>query len=220
MINKKIYVDSETQTETQEKSQIVTAAVTMWHIIETEMGLKVPVYLKNIMRLEGYDTTVAIQRMSAEDIEKLKLFGRKEMLMFIKKGEKCSDYFDKYYTCPSEFHIPTGHKILLNEIQKFVANKFSSDKTYFTPELRLEKFNCLCRKLTKSINFTTNQKQKTCASQATSESRNEDFSLNSFQHTNSESNPDTSVDINLNAEHDNLYRLVMTWLKNQNKVSI
>lgn len=108
------------------------------------------------MRLEGYDTTIAIQRISAENIEELELFGRKEMLKFIKKDEKHSDYFDKYYICPNEFRIPTGHKVLLSEIQKFVTNKLSLDKMYFMPELRFEK---------------SNHKQKNCASK----SQNKDF---------------------------------------------
>nr|XP_012235005.1 PREDICTED: uncharacterized protein LOC105679515 [Linepithema humile] len=217
VINEKIYVSVGIQTETQEEDQIAMDVVAMWHIIETGMGLKVPVYLKNIMRLEGYDTTIAIQKISADNIEELELFGRKEMHKFIKKGEKYSDYFDKYYICPSEFRIPIGHKILLSEIQKFVTNKLSSDKMYFTPELRLEKSNCQPRKLTKSMNFTMNQKRKNCASQTASKLQNEDFSPSSSQHTNSGSNPDTLVDINLNAEHDSLYGLVMAWLKNQNK---
>ncbi|XP_067210203.1 uncharacterized protein [Linepithema humile] len=219
VINEKIYVSVGIQTETQEEDQIAMDVVAMWHIIETGMGLKVPVYLKNIMRLEGYDTTIAIQKISADNIEELELFGRKEMHKFIKKGEKYSDYFDKYYICPSEFRIPIGHKILLSEIQKFVTNKLSSDKMYFTPELRLEKSNCQPRKLTKSMNFTMNQKRKNCASQTASELQNENFSPSSSQHTNSGSNPDTLVDINLNAEHDSLYGLVMAWLKNQNKVN-
>lgn len=218
VINKRIYISVGTQTQTQEEGQTVTIA--MWHIIETEIGLKVPVYLKNIMHLEGYDTSIAIQRMSADTIKELELFGRTEMLKFIKEGEKHSDYFDKYHICPSEFRIPTGHKILLSEIQKFVANKLSTDKMYFTPELRLEKSNCQLRKLTKSMNSTMNQKRKVCANQATSETHNEDFSPSSSQHASSGSNPDTSVDINLNAEHDSLYALVIVWLKKQNKVSI
>lgn len=199
----------------------------MWHIIETGIGQKVPVYLKNIMRLEGYDTTITIQKMSADNIKELELFGRTEMLKFIKEGEKHNDYFDKYHICPSEFRIPTGHKVLLSEIQKFVANKLSTDKMYFTPELRLEKSNCQSRKLTKSTNSTRIQKQKVYASE-----QNEDFSSSSLQHASqdvlkdasSESNLGTLLDINLNqdlnAEHDSLYALVMVWLKKQNKVSI
>lgn len=115
VINKRIYISVGTQTETQEEGQ--TATIAMWHIIETEIGLKVSVYLKNIMHLEGYDTSIAIQRMSADTIKELELFGRTEMLKFIKEGEKHSDYFDKYHICPSEFRIPTGHKILLSEIR-------------------------------------------------------------------------------------------------------
>lgn len=163
LINKEIYVSVGTQTKTQEEDQ--TATATMWHIIETGIGLKVPVYLKNIMRLEGYNTTIAIQRLSVDNIKELELFGRTEMLKFIKKGEKHSDYFDKYHICPSEFHIPTGHKVLLSEIQKFVTNKLSTDKMYFMPELRIEKPKCQTPKLTKC----TNQRQKVCISRTASE---------------------------------------------------
>lgn len=211
MINK-IYVSVGTQTETQEEDQIVT----MWHLIETGIGQKVPIYLKNIMRLEGYDTIITIQRMSADNIKELEHFSRTEMLKFIKEGEKHSDYFDKYHICPSEFRIPTGHRVLLSEIQKFVANKLSMDKMYFTPELRLEKSNCQSRKLTKS---TTNQKRKIYANQVASEPQNKN-SQSSSQHTSSGSNPNTPVEINLNTEHDSLYALVMVWLKKQSKVSI
>lgn len=175
----KIYISVGTQTESQEKSQ--TDTIAMWHIIETGIGLKVPVYLKNIMRLEGYDTSIVIQKMSADTIKDLELFGRTEMLKFIKVGEKHSDYFDKYHVCPSEFRIPTGHKVLLSEIQKFVNDKLSMDKMYFTPELKLGKSNCQLPKLTKSMN----QKQKVYGNRASSEAQIEDALPNCSQHTSS-----------------------------------
>ncbi|XP_024887128.1 uncharacterized protein LOC112464402 [Temnothorax curvispinosus] len=191
----------------------------MWHIIKKGMGLNIPVYLKNIMRLKGYDTPIAIEKMSADTTKELELFGRTEMLKFIKEGEKYSDYFNKYHICPSEFRIPTGHKALLDEIQKFVANKLSTDRMYFMPELRLKKSNCQPRKLTENFN----QKQKVYASRVASKLSNEDLDEGSLpsssQHANSRSNPDTSTDINLNAEHDSLYALIMVWLKKQSKVS-
>ncbi|CAL1671797.1 unnamed protein product [Lasius platythorax] len=110
VINKKIYIIVRTQTETQEEGQ--TATIAMWHIKERGIGLKVSVYLKNIMRLERYDTAIAIEKMSADTIKELELFDRTEMLKFIKEGEKYRDYFDKYYICSCEFRISTGHKIL------------------------------------------------------------------------------------------------------------
>jgi len=66
------------------------------------------------MCLEGYDIPIAIQRMSGDNIEELELFDKTEMLKFIKKNEKYNDYFDKYYICPNEFRISTGHKALLS----------------------------------------------------------------------------------------------------------
>jgi len=217
VINKKIYTNVGTQTETQEEDQ--TDTITMWHIIEKGIGQKVPVYLRNIMRLEGYDSAVTIEKMSTDTVKELELFARTEMLKFIKESEKHSDYFDKYHICPSEFRISAGHKILLSEIQKFVTNKLSTDKLYFAPELRLEKSNYRPRKLTKSFNSTMNQKKNVCASRAASEPQNEDSSSSCSQHASSGSNPNTSFNIDLNAEHDSLYALVMVWLKKQ-KVGI
>jgi len=40
-------------------------------------------YLKNTMRLEGYNIPIAVQRMSEDNIEELELFGKTEMLKYI-----------------------------------------------------------------------------------------------------------------------------------------
>lgn len=128
----------------------------MWYIIETGLGLKIPAYLKNIMRLESYDTPTVIKNMTTGTFEELEHFGRTKMLKFIKKDEKISNYFDKYHICPSEFKISAGHKILLSEIQKFIADKLSTNKMYFTPESRLEKSKSECQKLRKNTTSTMN----------------------------------------------------------------
>lgn len=44
-----------------------------------------------------------------------------------------------------------------------------------------------------------------------SESQNKDFSPSFSQHASNELNPHTPIDINLNAEHDILYGLIMAW---------
>lgn len=109
------------------------ATATMWHMIETGMGLKVPVYLKNIMRLEGYDTPIAIQRMSGNNIEELELFGKTEMLKFIKKWTRntMTILINIIFVPVNSAFQPDIVKVLLSEIQKFVANKLSLDKMYF-----------------------------------------------------------------------------------------
>ena len=61
-IEEKTYINIGIQTE---KDQI--ADVAMWHIIETGMGLKISIYLKNILRLEGYDIPIVIY---TEDINR------------------------------------------------------------------------------------------------------------------------------------------------------
>jgi len=52
-------------------------------MIETGIELKVSACLKNIMRLEGYNIPIAVQRMSEDNIEELELFGKTEMLKYI-----------------------------------------------------------------------------------------------------------------------------------------
>ncbi|KAL6420060.1 hypothetical protein ACFW04_011917 [Cataglyphis niger] len=142
------------------------------------------------MRVERYDTNIAVQRMSTDIFKELELF---------REEQKC--YFDKYHICPSEFRIPIGYKVILSQIQKFIANKLFTDKIYFMPEL-------------------------ICASRIASELENEDSSPSFSQHASNGSNPDTPIDINLNAEHvsllylNNVYNLIQISLLAKDEANI
>lgn len=88
----------------------------MWYIIETGLGLKIPAYLKNIMRLEGYDTSIVIKNMTTDTFEELEHFGRTKMFKFIKKDEKIT--------------------ILTNIIFVPVSSKFQPDIKYYSVKYR------------------------------------------------------------------------------------
>lgn len=62
--------------------------IDFWKKIESELNCSVPLYLKNILNLCGYDTIVSIETIKEDDISYMEKFGREEMggMLF---------YFDK-----------------------------------------------------------------------------------------------------------------------------
>lgn len=96
-----------------------------WEIIATGLpAVNIPIYIKNILELSGFDNIAVLRKFDPERINKLEDFVRKKMRVLIEApldtDEEKRNYYHLYYKIPAQFEIVEGHKELIMEISKFV----------------------------------------------------------------------------------------------------
>lgn len=86
-----------------------------WKLIESQMGYSIPVYIKNILRLRGFETATTIKTLTAKDYEDLEVFARTKMEKYVPFGASREDYYNIFSREPEAFEILPGHIKLLNQ---------------------------------------------------------------------------------------------------------
>lgn len=96
-----------------------------WSVIETKMGCIVPNYVRNILRLRGFDDAVSVSKITKDDIEALKHFAKNSMNDMIPSNANRLDYYflAVYEKNPEAFEIAPGHVKLLESIIDFIKEK-------------------------------------------------------------------------------------------------
>lgn len=111
-----------------------------WNLIDEHMGCRVPSYVKNILRLRGFDNAACIKTLTDEDYKEFETFARTKMAKFIPSGSNLKDYYHVFSEEPNEFEFLPGHIRLLKEIAKYITVMTAShDPTFFDPDSMLEK---------------------------------------------------------------------------------
>lgn len=84
------------------------------------MGCIVPNYVRNILRLRGFDDAVSVSKITKDDIESLKHFAKNS-----KSNANRLDYYflAVYEKKPEDFEIAPGHVKLLESIIDFIKEK-------------------------------------------------------------------------------------------------
>ncbi|KAJ3644844.1 hypothetical protein Zmor_022545 [Zophobas morio] len=97
---------------------------------EREKSIKLPLHVKNLLLLAGFDNKISLSKLEVEDITELERIGREIVPYIIDKPdhEKYLGYFKNY---PQGFCIFSGHKKLLQEMSQFYKN-FSNKKRVLT----------------------------------------------------------------------------------------
>lgn len=90
-----------------------------WNLIERKMSIIFPTYLRNILKLRGYDSAGSIKFITEEDVANFENFARTAMVNRLPENSNKADYFS-VYTDPADFEIIPGHKILLQEVVAFI----------------------------------------------------------------------------------------------------
>ncbi|KAK4880666.1 hypothetical protein RN001_008812 [Aquatica leii] len=80
--------------------------------LENEMKVKLPVYLKNILSINGYESNLTLSHISNEDIAQIESFGKKIAPKIIPE-EKHEEYLGVFSKHPEHFQIVAGHKKLI-----------------------------------------------------------------------------------------------------------
>lgn len=90
-----------------------------WDLIERKISIIFPTYLRNILKLRGYDNAASVKTITSEDIEKFEIFAKTEMNNRLPEFSRPIDYF-YIYIGPDDFEILPGHKIILKEVVAYV----------------------------------------------------------------------------------------------------
>ncbi|XP_044745520.1 uncharacterized protein LOC123307329 [Coccinella septempunctata] len=87
---------------------------------ESEKGIEIPLYLKNLLKASGYDNKLVLSKISDDDFGKIEKFASTKLITIASPHEYrdfYGPYFDKF---PSEFEIVDGHKNLIREIREIL----------------------------------------------------------------------------------------------------
>lgn len=102
-----------------------------WDVITTGLpAVHIPIYIKNILELSGFDNIAVLRKIDPERIHKLEEFVRNKMRVLIEApldtDEEKRNYYHLYYKIPTQFEIVEGHKELIMEISQFVDSSLKT----------------------------------------------------------------------------------------------
>lgn len=105
-----------------------------WSLIENELYCKVPQYLKVLLKLQGFDSVIAIKKLDDADIQYSDSFVRKQGYDSMCQCLEFKDYYHHYlhnrenrHVFENEFEVLRGHKKLLKAIAEFVMQQVDSN---------------------------------------------------------------------------------------------
>lgn len=94
--------------------------------IESKFACSVPLYVQNILALNGYDSALSIRTLTGEDFEYPQHYARNKMIDRIPKDAECSDYYGPFHEKKDEFEFLRGHIKLLEQIASLINTTIES----------------------------------------------------------------------------------------------
>lgn len=89
---------------------------------EKSLGLKIPLTIKNLLTVNGYEYANLISEINNETIAEMEDFARNELPYLISK-DKYVDYYGLFSENPERFKLVAGHKKILNLFIQFCKEK-------------------------------------------------------------------------------------------------
>lgn len=93
-----------------------------WEILEEEKNVKIPLYIKNIFKLNHLDNPIAFRRITTEALKEIEVFAREQMSIFLDPGENLELFYGQFHTVPEKFCFLLGDKFLLQNLVEFVQS--------------------------------------------------------------------------------------------------
>lgn len=97
-----------------------------WEVIESKFGCNVPIYVQNVLALNGYDNALSISTVTSGDIEYMQNYARDEMHKRIPKNSDLKNYYGYFWETPKEFQFLRGHIKLLEKIVELINTTTAS----------------------------------------------------------------------------------------------
>lgn len=117
-----------------------------WQKIENEVRVKLPIYFKNICKLNNLDNPVAFVCIDDSTIDHLELFARESMGVMLNVDDDYRDYYGNFSKAPEKFRFVIGDRHLIKKSVESVVKKdqkFWEESSVLTsvPDYRGRKVN-------------------------------------------------------------------------------
>lgn len=96
-----------------------------WSAVERHIKCQVPMYIKNLLKSQGFDNALALKKLDEEDVNFLEVFAKSEdyrKVLAISDQSNLDDFYGSYCDRPKEFQILRGHRKMLIEMVAAVQN--------------------------------------------------------------------------------------------------
>lgn len=97
--------------------------------IEKSLNTQIPVYLKNLLKINGYNSKIVLKNIGNNDFEAIENFAKNDLVEIIPKSEYKNFYGPYFFNSPNKFKITAGDKKLIQIISDFLKGE-SSIKTF------------------------------------------------------------------------------------------
>lgn len=81
-------------------------------LLYEEYGLDVPLYMANILSINGFDNLLSLQELEESDIKSMEHFAREEMIDLVKDDERV-DFYGIFHDSIDKFKFIAGHRKML-----------------------------------------------------------------------------------------------------------
>ncbi|KAK4881467.1 hypothetical protein RN001_004786 [Aquatica leii] len=100
----------------------------IWRKIEITLGIKIPDYLINLLKIAGYDNELSLSYIADDDIENLEEYARNELINIVNLEDEHErrKYYGNYFNNYKNFKIVMGHRKLLVNVWKEYKNKLDT----------------------------------------------------------------------------------------------
>lgn len=99
-----------------------------WNSVESITGFVVPTYIRNVLKLHGFDSAMSLKLIDEDDIKEMENFAKSGgMLRTLVNGENKSDFYGPFVKSIAEFQILRGYRKVLLDISAFIREKESQN---------------------------------------------------------------------------------------------
>lgn len=93
-----------------------------WMFIEKSMGCVVPMYVKHILHIRGYDNAVTVGSLTAADLKQIQEFVKNKLERTPPENIDKRKFYHQYHEKSDPFEILPGHVKLIEKIISFIKS--------------------------------------------------------------------------------------------------
>jgi hypothetical protein len=102
--------------------KLINSEVDVFAEAEISLNMKIPITLKNLLIVNGFENEIVISNINDSDIRDIILFARNELHKIIDK-EDLPKYYGIYWKNPSLFEVVPGHKHIISLLSEYYKKK-------------------------------------------------------------------------------------------------
>lgn len=106
---------------------LISSGSEFFTLLEKKLKVKIPIYVKNVLKISGFDNVLIMSKMKDESILQMEHFMQNEFIdIMIEERQSIDDYYGIYKNARNNFKFLCGHKLLLKTLSKFCKEQLKS----------------------------------------------------------------------------------------------